>query len=72
MDRTGTQGIDYRDLLTKYIAHVEIEESITFLEGHKFGASHGLFSAQEWDELKALEVDAESIVRKHYQATDKE
>ncbi len=46
--------IDYRDLLIKYINHVDMNEGVSFLDRRDwFGDTY--FSEEEWAELQELD-----------------
>lgn len=44
--------MDYRELLKKYIKHVQHMEGVDFIDGYPFAGE--TFTREEWDELEAI------------------
>lgn len=57
-------GVNYRNLLKKYIEHVGLEEGTTFLDQQGFWDDAIVFTDEEWAELKR--VEAEPYILLHY------
>jgi hypothetical protein len=52
--------MDYKQLLKKYIRHVEDMEGVNFVEGaDESGSREGLFNSEEWAELTRLCEESE-------------
>lgn len=55
--------IDYRELLMKYIDHVGECEGITFISDYHRPRA-GLFTTEEWEELRRLDAESEKYMVK--------